>query len=205
MYCQLGHIAFQRQEYFAGLEGSKKFEYAEHAHVEGKPGLQAVGDALDTYTLEMVFHHFWCDPAASETKVAEAAARKEAQTLVFGDGTFVGKFVVTELTRTVVHQAPDGRLLMLTLRVALKEFYDHQPLETSRKRAVAVAPAVKVPVKPKPAPAKRAVAAARPVAVAKPKTTAKPGVKVKTGVPAFTQPWKGELFSNIPASEIARQ
>lgn len=189
MYCQLGFLAFERREYFAGLEGTHKFDFVEQPHVEGKPGLQAVGDALDVYTLDMVFHHYWCDPAASVEKMREVAARKQAQSLTFGDGTYLGKFVVTEIGKTWQHTRPDGQVLYMVVRVQLKEHVDPEPLVTSRKRAVAAAPAVKAP--------------AKPTAKGKPTTAPKPGAKAKKGTPPFTS--KPTMFpGEVPVSEVVR-
>lgn len=187
MYCQLGHIAFERREYVEGLEGTHKFDFAEQAHVEGKPGLQAMGDGLDSYSLDMAFHHLWCDPAASIAKLLEVATRKEAQSLVFGDGSYLGRFVVTELVRTWRHTSPDGALLYAVVRIQLKEYVDPAPLVTSRKRAVAAAPAVKAP------------------ATGKKPTAPKPGVKAKTGTPPYSTRLPGMLPSDVPASEIVRR
>lgn len=186
MYCQLGQLIFERREYLAGLEGVHKFDFAEQAHVEGKPGLQAIGSALDTYSLDLVFHHGWCDPAASITKLLEVAGRKEAQSLVFGDGTYLGKFVVLELQKTWQHTRPDATLLYAVVRVQLKEFVDLDPVVSYRKRAAAAAPAVKVH------------------STAHRTTVAKPGVKAKTGTPAYTV-LTSMLPGDVPASEIVRR
>lgn len=194
MYCQLGYLAFERREYVEGLEATHKFDFVEQPHVEGKPGLQAVGDGLDTYQLDMVFHHLWCDPAASIDKLREVAARKQAQALTFGDGTYLGKFVVTEVTQTWRHTRPDGALLYAVLRVQLKEFVDPEPLVTSRKRAVTDAPAVKIPAKP---------TASTSGTASKPTTAPKPVAKPKTGTPPFTLPYTS-LPHEVPAADIVR-
>lgn len=207
MYCQFGDIAFQRREYFAALEQTLRWDFAEHAHAAGRPGLEAVGRGLDTIALDMAFHHMWCEPAVAIDKLIEQADRASAQGLVFGDGTYLGQWVVTELTKTWQHTDPDGQVLYAVVRAQLKQFIDHEPLETSRKRAVAAAPAVKVPPTPKPAAVKRSAApraAAATSAAAKPATVAKPGVQVKTGVPSFQRQQPGELFSNVPIGEVTR-
>lgn len=185
MFCQLGYVAFERREYLEAMESTHKYEFAQHAHVEGKPGLQAIGDALDVFVLDMVFHHTWCDPAASIDKLKEVAGRKEAQALIWGDGTYYGRFVVTELVRTFKHESPAGELLFAVLRINLLEHVDPEPLVTKKKAAVAKAPGVKAPARPGKAPAP------------------KPGVKAKSGTPPFVRP-TSTRYNEVPTAEIAR-
>lgn len=143
MFAQLGYIRFVRPHYVVGIEGTIGFGFAEHPHVEGKPSLQAVGDPLDGRVLDMRFDRSWCDPQAVFDKLMEEAAKKEAMALTFGDGTYEGLFVVTEVTKTFRKTGPDGTLLRLDARLTLKEYVEQDPIATAKRKKVAAAPARK--------------------------------------------------------------
>jgi phage protein U len=156
MYAQLGNIRFVRPNYFMGVEGTKGFGFAEHPHVQGKPSLQAVGDPLDTKTLDMRFERSWCDPRAVYEKFVAEAAKKQAMALTWGDGTYEGKFVVRELAETVRKTGTDGTLHFLDVRVTLTEYVDEEPIASAKREQIANAPARKPTGKPtKPAGAKK--------------------------------------------------
>lgn len=143
MFCQLGHIRFERSTYFTGMETTKGYGFAEHARVASKPTLQGVGDPLDALTLDMRLHASWCDPAAVAEQVVSAAERKEAMALTMGDGTYRGRFVVTEIVATNHHHTPDGAVLWMDLRLSLKEWVDDEPLATAKRQRIAQSPARK--------------------------------------------------------------
>lgn len=155
MFAQLGHIRFELTFYFGGIESVHRYDFSQHARMQGKPRLQAMGDALDVVTLEIRLHSRWCSPGEVEAKLREIAGRKEAQALIFGDGTYKGKFVVGEITVTAQHAAPDGTMLWLDLQLQLTEWVDDEPLVTARKKQQAKAPAAKKPSAKAPAKAKK--------------------------------------------------
>ena len=47
MFAVLGDIEFELITYWDGFEATFGVDYAEHARIGGKPGLQFVGDRLD--------------------------------------------------------------------------------------------------------------------------------------------------------------
>lgn len=143
MFCQLGYIRFERTSYFTGMEAGKSFGFAEHARVEGKPRLQAIGDSLDTLTLDMRLHVLWCDPVAMAEELVKVSARKEAMALTLGDGNYLGRFVVTEINASHQHLSPEGRVLWMDFRLSLKEWVDDDPLASAKRQRVAEAPARK--------------------------------------------------------------
>lgn len=140
-FCQLGNIKFQRPHYVTGHEYTKSFGFSERTRLEGKSRLQSTGDALDVRTLDMVFHWLWCDPRASLGLLESEAAKKQAMALTFGEGTFEGRFVVTEIVGTHQHAGPDGQVRWITARVSLKEWVDDDPIVTAQRQKIAQAPA----------------------------------------------------------------
>lgn len=144
MYAQLGGLRFERTQYFTGTERTQGFSYAEHAMLAGKPHLEATGGALEEFSIDMRFHVLWCNPAAVKAKLDEVAARQQALALVYGDGTYRGKFVITQIGETKLHDDPQGRPYCLDVKVSLREFIDVAPLETARTQQKAAAPARRV-------------------------------------------------------------
>ncbi len=178
-YCQLGYLKFQLTTYFTGHEYTKNFGFSERQRIQGKSRMQAIGDALDTRTLDMRFHWLWCDPRASVTKLEEVAARKEAQSLTFGDGTYEGRFVVTAIVGTHQHENTDGQVLWIDARITLKEWVDDDPAVTAKRQKIAQAPARR----------RNGVVSSH---------------KVQHGTPAFTSQTSTPM-SDFNASKIARQ
>ncbi|NPI41848.1 hypothetical protein HC451_25040, partial [Escherichia coli] len=56
MFAVLGDIEFELITYWDGFEATFGVDYAEHARIGGKPGLQFVGDRLDEIQITLVFH-----------------------------------------------------------------------------------------------------------------------------------------------------
>ena len=59
MFAVLGDIEFELITYWDGFEATFGVDYAEHARIEGKPGLQFIGDRLDEIQISLVFHQHW--------------------------------------------------------------------------------------------------------------------------------------------------
>jgi phage protein U len=140
MFGQLGQYRFELTHYFDGIETTKTFGFAEHARVEGKAKLQAVGDGLDIITLDLRFHSIWCDVTQALAELEDAWSAKEAMTLVMGDGTYRGRFVVTDVVASHRHCAPNGATLWADLRLTLKEWVDDNPQATAKRQRIAKAP-----------------------------------------------------------------
>ena len=47
MYAVLGEIEFEVVTYWNGFENTMGVDYASHARIEGKPGVQFIGDKLE--------------------------------------------------------------------------------------------------------------------------------------------------------------
>ncbi|HFV8933106.1 TPA: phage tail protein, partial [Escherichia coli] len=60
MFAVLGDIEFELITYWDGFEATSGVDYAEHARIGSKPGLQFVGDRLDEIQISLVFHQHYC-------------------------------------------------------------------------------------------------------------------------------------------------
>ena len=100
MFAVLGDIEFELITYWDGFEATFGVDYAEHPRIEGKPGLQFVGDKLDEIQISLVFHQHYCVPDVELARLRTAMKAHQALALVFGNGDYRGWFVITDVTAT---------------------------------------------------------------------------------------------------------
>lgn len=142
-FVMLGTIGYARLTSPATMDLTKTWTYAEHQVVEGKPLLQFMGAGLDGHKLTFVFHASYCNPQKSYDALVALADAKAAFPLTKGNGRYMGRFVITELSQAIQFAADDGTLLSIEVKATLKEYVDKKPLETKVKVQKAKAPARK--------------------------------------------------------------
>ena len=135
MYAVLGDVEFELITYFDGMEAQFGVDYAEHALIGGKPRLQRVGDKLDEFRLDLVFHGSYCDPELELVKLRQAMQLGEARQFVLGNGAYKGWFVITDLTATSRQTDKVGALVALDAAVTLREYVEPKTLETRKAQA----------------------------------------------------------------------
>lgn len=158
MYAQLGNIQFELLQ-VTDLDQDVSYEYAEHRVIEGKPLLQFTGDNLDECNVGIRFHFSFCDPETQMAALKAEAGLHQALPFQYTNGKFLGRYVITKMTQTVMSTADSGRILDLQLRVTLREWYDSNPLGSKQAAQQKAAPGLagKGPVtNPAPAPGNRA-------------------------------------------------
>lgn len=124
MFAQLGEIRFELVPALEGMEGTLPYAYAEHAVIQGKPRLQWMGAGLEELRLAFRFHRAFADPAAELARLQAAAAAHAALAFVMGDGTYRGRYVITELGTAVQQADAGGAPLALTVAVTLREWVE---------------------------------------------------------------------------------
>lgn len=139
----LGTIGYARLTSPTAMDLTKSWQYAEHQVVEGKPLLQFMAANLDGFSLTFLFHASFCAPQKSWDALVDLAAKHQAFPLTQGNGRYLGRFVIAELSRTAQMAADDGTLLSIEVKATLKEYVDKKPLETKKKAAKVKAPARK--------------------------------------------------------------
>ncbi|QQJ05214.1 hypothetical protein HFQ69_23510 [Salmonella enterica subsp. enterica serovar Agona] len=122
MFAVLGDIEFELITYWDGFEATFGVDYAEHARIEGKPGLQFVGDRLDEIQISLVFHQHYCVPDVELARVRTAMKAHQALALVFGNGDYRGWFVITDVTATSEQTDSTGNVLAVSATVSLREY-----------------------------------------------------------------------------------
>ncbi|HCB1596887.1 TPA: phage tail protein [Citrobacter farmeri] len=122
MFAVLGDIEFELITYWDGFEATFGTDYAEHPRIEGKPGLQFIGDRLDEIQISLVFHQHYCEPDVELARLKTAQKAHQALALVFGNGDYRGWFVLTEVSATSEQTDSTGNVLALNATVTLREY-----------------------------------------------------------------------------------
>ncbi|HAM6769288.1 TPA: phage tail protein, partial [Escherichia coli] len=135
MFAVLGDIEFELITYWDGFEATFGVDYAEHARIGGKPGLQFVGDRLDEIQITLVFHQHYCVPDVELARLRTAMKAHQALALVFGNGDYRGWFVITDVTATSEQTDSTGNVLAVSATVSLRE-YTGDPKNTLQPPAI---------------------------------------------------------------------
>ncbi len=141
MYAMLGNIKFDLLTSPISTDDKRAYTYAEHAVIEGKPRLQYTGDDLESIDITFRFHKDFCDPASQQEKIIAAANAHKALPLVMGDGTYIGYFVILEVSCGPQAAMKDGSLIYTELSVKLKEWVDENTAKRKEAQKKANAPA----------------------------------------------------------------
>lgn len=122
MFAALGPIIFQTVGSPESFEASRPYDYPEHKVIGAKPRIQFVAPGLETVVLAMKFHTQFTNPATAIAQLRAAADPHQALSLVFGNGTYRGRFVIEKIAETIVQQADDGSLIAIEAKAELKEW-----------------------------------------------------------------------------------
>jgi phage protein U len=135
MYAVLGETEFELITYFDGMDLQFGANYAEHALIGRKPRLQWVGDKLDEFQLQLVFHSSFCDPEKELLKLRQMVQSAEAHQFVLGNGDYKGWFVLVDATASSKQTDKTGSLIALEATATLREYVEPRVLETRRAQA----------------------------------------------------------------------
>lgn len=122
MFALLGEISFQVIGSPEIFESSRRFDYAQHRVVEGRPRLQWLAAELESITLAMLFHSSFTDPAAQLAALLAAADDHQARALVLGNGVFRGFFVVESVATSGIQLGADAAPIAIRVRASLREW-----------------------------------------------------------------------------------
>lgn len=139
MYLQLGPMVFEVTGPVVGLTSREEFPFAEHATVQGKPQLEAVGEALASVSLDLALRRSLGDVPARLAQLRQMAAAREALPLLWGSGQYAGRFVIRELEQVTQSTDAAGVVTSADVRVALTEWADRVDGAERRREPRAVA------------------------------------------------------------------
>lgn len=145
MYAQLGQIKFDIINGFDLLSSSKDYNYAEHKLVQNDTKLQYSGKSPDSKSITVQFHRMFCNPSIEFEKLEEAAENHLAMGLVFGNGKYIGRFVISSLGKKVEATDELGNMFCCSVDIGLKEYKANQDELKNQKKTQK-----KQPIKKKP-------------------------------------------------------
>lgn len=122
MFAVLGDIEFELITYWDGFDATFGSDYAEHNRIQGKPGLQFIGEHLDEFRISLAFHRMYCTPDVELARLRRAMSAHQALALVFGNGDYRGWFVITAITASSQQTDSTGNVLAMTAEVSLREY-----------------------------------------------------------------------------------
>ncbi|MEI8390092.1 MAG: phage tail protein [bacterium] len=145
MFAQLGNIQFNLITYFNGLDDVQKHNFAEHQTIESKPKLQFIGDELDELNIKLNFHSSFCVPETEIKKLKDTAKKHQELAFILGNGKYVGKYVIQEISSTTQQCDKFGNLLSIEAEIKLKEWSENnvKVKKKAKKQTTKMKPSVK--------------------------------------------------------------
>ncbi len=131
----LGDIEFELIEAPRSFDFTEKSVYSEHAKIEGKPGLQWVGESLNEISMSFRFGAAWCDPDEQLKRLQEARKLHKPMALILGTGRFAGNYVIEDIRTNLEVTDLKGNLDLIEVQVKLKETLTKPPRTKSFGRS----------------------------------------------------------------------
>ena len=132
MFAQLGDVPFELLNSFTDLEENHEAQFAKHEVLQGRPRLQAMGNALTELKFGIRLHWRLGDVDAAYKGLVAAKEAQQAVSLVYGSGRFAGWFVIERLAARTRMMDQHGRTAAREIDVELTEFVGdpNNPLPT---------------------------------------------------------------------------
>jgi phage protein U len=141
MYAQLGNIEFEPITGFSEFTSKRETVMAQHDRINSKAKLQNTGEKLDEITIKLKLHFLFTVPEDRIAEFQDARQSGEILPLVWGNGVFLGNFVITTISTTIQQNDDFGNIKEAELDIALIESVIDDPaaqLEAeARKRGFA--------------------------------------------------------------------
>lgn len=131
MFAQLGNHIFEGLKSPGSLSDNRAARYGRVALVNGKDVLQPTGEELTEIRLALLLSVDFCDPTAEINALQQSMKSAEVLPFIMGDGTVVGKYVITSVDVTPQRYSPAGVLEIAGVSVDLLEYAagdDPQPI-----------------------------------------------------------------------------
>lgn len=123
MFAQLGDIKFEVLTAFTDYSIKKESNYAEHARIDGKPGLQFTGEKLDTVSFKIKLHHLIAVPEDEINKLNVARSNGQILPLVWGSGDYEGDFVIVSINVSRSRCNDQGDIMEAEIEIQLLEYF----------------------------------------------------------------------------------
>jgi len=121
MFVYLGALRLQGLMAPTSFREQRKYSFAEHPVLQGRPKLQRIGEDLREIDTGFLLHRGYCDPATVIEALRQMAEDQQPILYLLGDGTFVGDYVLHEIVSEVEQLDRLGQAVGIEVSVRLKE------------------------------------------------------------------------------------
>lgn len=122
LYGILGLVEFEVVTSPERFDARRRYSFARHEVVEGRPQLQWVGDDLETIELTLRFHIAFTNPMLQVLALHTLAETHIPWPLVFSNGVYRGRYVIEEISERWDKTADDGSVICSEVTVSLEEW-----------------------------------------------------------------------------------
>jgi phage protein U len=138
MWAQIGSVRIEIITIFEEMDGQHGHDYPQHEVIEGKPLLQWMGGKLSSYRLR---YHLHCGMTTSPRQQFEILKQMmdehKAVPFIKGMGTFMGTYVITDLTDDYLFETDRGGTVEMKGEMTLLEYVSEGPASELAAKAAA--------------------------------------------------------------------
>lgn len=142
MFAQIGSIQFKGLLGFQSFETTDNTTYAQYDLINAKPILRPTGNDIEEHDISIRLHASFCNVEASIRSLKNSKDSYEILPLLLGNGSYVGDFVITEMSISRTQAFADGTVTDATVSLKLREYASSDKLQqqqnSDRKKAFAL-------------------------------------------------------------------
>ena len=146
MFAQLGEHIFQGLKSPASWSETYEARYGKIPLINGKDVIQHTGEELSEIKLSIRYSIDFCDPTTEIEALKQSMQTAEALPFITGEGSIVGKYVITSLDVTNETFSSSGQLTIATVDLDLLEAANVEPAGTKGLALVSANPVAQTPV-----------------------------------------------------------
>ncbi|MDL2289961.1 phage tail protein [Paludibacteraceae bacterium OttesenSCG-928-F17] len=122
MLAQLGTYVFEGLQAPSSINTGSSAKYGQIPLINGKDVLQKIGDELDEFNLSLSLSVEFCQPAELIANLKASQKSGEILPFIMGDGTIVGKYVITSVDISFQKLSTTGVLEAAQVNISLLEY-----------------------------------------------------------------------------------
>jgi phage protein U len=121
-YALLGDHEFRLMAYWSGMSSTEEEQYADHTLIKGKTVLEHVGQGADELVLSISLNRELCVVEDEMAQLRRLKTERQVLPLVFGNGAYQGRYVLTKLHPVVQQTDGQGTIISMTVDLTLREY-----------------------------------------------------------------------------------
>jgi len=146
MFAQLGNHIFQGLKTPNSWDEAYAVRYGKIPLINGKDVIQHTGDELAEIELSIRYSIDFCEPATEIEALKQSMREAEALPFITGEGSIVGKFVITSIDVSNETFSPAARLEIATVDLKLLEAANVESIQTKGSALVSSNPVAQKPL-----------------------------------------------------------